>query len=290
MALRRKAPEVLFFSIIVSDENFTRGKLKKFTFLCLSLLQTGAFYGKMGETQLRRGRFSVPPRLYRKDLFMLHGVIFDLDGLMFDTERMWATFWEPALASLGLRYSEGLAEDARGTAGESMRAVLRKHFGPDCDTEAIIARLHELAAAAFAQPVPKKPGLDALLAYLQAHDIPMAVASSSREDVVRRHLRNGQIEPYFRAVITGDMVARSKPEPDIFLRAAEALGVAPAECLVLEDSYNGVRAGHAGGFITVMVPDLAPADDEMRALYTREFASLNDVRGWLEATDLLAHE
>jgi HAD superfamily hydrolase (TIGR01509 family) len=221
---------------------------------------------------------------------MLHGVIFDLDGLMFDTERMWATFWEPALSSLGLHYSEGLAEDARGTAGESMRAVLRKHFGPDCDTEAIIARLHELAAEAFAQPVPKKPGLDALLAYLQAHDIPMAVASSSREDVVRRHLRNGQIEPYFRAVITGDMVARSKPEPDIFLRAAEALGVAPAECLVLEDSYNGVRAGHAGGFITVMVPDLAPADDEMRALYTREFASLDEVRGWLEATDLLAHE
>jgi HAD superfamily hydrolase (TIGR01509 family) len=221
---------------------------------------------------------------------MLHGVIFDLDGLMFDTERMWATFWEPALSSLGLHYCEGLAEDARGTAGESMRAVLRKHFGPDCDTEAIIARLHELAAVAFARPVPKKPGLDALLAYLQAHDIPLAVASSSREDVVRRHLRNGQIEPYFRAVITGDMVARSKPEPDIFLRAAEALGVSPAECLVLEDSYNGVRAGHAGGFITVMVPDLAPADDEMRALYTREFASLDDVRGWLEATDLLAHE
>jgi HAD superfamily hydrolase (TIGR01509 family) len=221
---------------------------------------------------------------------MLHGVIFDLDGLMFDTERMWATFWEPALSSLGLHYSEGLAEDARGTAGESMRAVLRKHFGPDCDTEAIIARLHELAEAAFAQPVPKKPGLDALLAYLQAHGIPMAVASSSRQDVVRRHLRNGQIEPYFRAVITGDMVARSKPEPDIFLRAAEALGVSPAECLVLEDSYNGVRAGHAGGFITVMVPDLAPADDEMRALYTREFASLDEVRSWLEATDLLAHE
>jgi HAD superfamily hydrolase (TIGR01509 family) len=221
---------------------------------------------------------------------MLHGVIFDLDGLMFDTERMWATFWEPALSSLGLHYSEGLAEDARGTAGESMRAVLRKHFGPDCDTEAIIARLHELAAAAFARPVPKKPGLDALLAYLQAHGIPLAVASSSREDVVRRHLRNGQIEPYFRAVITGDMVARSKPEPDIFLRAAEALGVSPAECLVLEDSYNGVRAGHAGGFVTVMVPDLAPADDEMRALYTRECASLDEVRAWLEATDLLAHE
>lgn len=217
---------------------------------------------------------------------MIQGVIFDLDGLMFDTERMWATFWEPALAPLGLPYRDGLDEDARGTAGETMRAVLRKYYGPDCDTEAILDSLHAVADKAFASPAPKKPGLDELLAYLKAKGIPMAVASSSREDVVRRHLRNGSIEAYFDVVLAGGMVQRSKPAPDIFLLAAQKLGVRPADCLVLEDSYNGVRAGHAGGFVTIMVPDLLPADEEMRALYTTECVSLHAVRRLLEETGL----
>jgi HAD superfamily hydrolase (TIGR01509 family) len=221
---------------------------------------------------------------------MIQGVIFDLDGLMFDTERMWATFWQPALASLGLPYSEGLDTDARGTAGESMRAVLRKHYGENCDADAIIERLHEIADHTFEQPVPKKPGLDELLAFLKQRGIPMAVASSSRAAVVRRHLTNGNILPYFDAIITGDMVTRSKPSPDIFYRAAEALGTQPANCLVLEDSYNGVRAGHAGGFITIMVPDLSPVNDEMRRLYTKECASLHEVRELLESTDLMRLE
>lgn len=217
---------------------------------------------------------------------MIQGVIFDMDGLMFDTERMWASFWRPALAPLGLPYSEGLDEDVRGTAGDTMRAVLRKHYGPGCDTEAIIESLHAVAEKAFAAPVPKKPGLDELLAYLKGKGVPMAVASSSRENVVRRHLKNGGIEPYFDVVLAGGAVQRSKPAPDIFLLAAEKLGVRPADCLVLEDSYNGVRAGHAGGFVTIMVPDLLPADEEMRRLYTTECVSLHAVRRLLDETGL----
>ena len=73
---------------------------------------------------------------------MIQGVIFDMDGLMFDTERIWATLWKPALAELGLPYKEGLDEAARGTAGDSMRAVLRRFYGPDCDPDRIIEALH----------------------------------------------------------------------------------------------------------------------------------------------------
>ena len=82
---------------------------------------------------------------------------------------------------------------------------------------------------------------------------------------------------YFKAIVSGQHVAHSKPDPEIFLLTAEKLGVEPARCLVLEDSYNGVRAGARGGFITVMVPDLVPADDEMRSLYTMECTSLDEV-------------
>ena len=195
---------------------------------------------------------------------MIQGVIFDMDGLMFDTERIWATLWEPALAGLGLSYKEGLDEAARGTAGDSMRAVLRRFYGPDCDADRIIEALHEQGVIAFQAPPPKKPGLDEILAWLEQRHIPMVVASSSRMASIRHHLDSWGLTHYFKAVISGEQFVSSKPDPEIFYRAAEMLGTAPEHTLVLEDSYNGVRAGAAGGFVTVMVPDLAQPDDEMR--------------------------
>lgn len=218
---------------------------------------------------------------------MIDGVIFDMDGTMFDTERMWATFWEPALAALGLPYREGLAEAARGTAGVTTRNVVRQFYGPDCDAEAIVDSLHQVADEVFfSAPVPKKPGLDALLAWLKARHIPMAVASSSREAMIRHNLDVWGLTQDFTAIVSGQHVAHSKPDPEIFLLTAQKLDVEPARCLVLEDSYNGVRAGAAGGFVTVMVPDLVPADDEMKRLYTMECASLEEVLEKLKAGEI----
>ena len=214
---------------------------------------------------------------------MINGVIFDMDGLMFDTERMWATFWEPALAALGLPYKEGLSEAARGTAGETLRNVVRQFYGQDCNAAAIVDSLHAVADKAFQKPVPKKPGLDELLAWLDEQRLPMAVASSSREAMIRNNLDRWGMTHYFKAIVSGQHVAHSKPDPEIFLLTAEKLGVEPARCLVLEDSYNGVRAGAAGGFVTVMVPDLLPADAEMRRLYTAECRSLFEVLDGLKA-------
>ena len=201
---------------------------------------------------------------------MINGVIFDMDGLMFDTERMWATFWEPALAALGLEYKEGLAEAERGTAGETSRNIVRQFYGEDCDANAIIDSLHRVADEEFQKPVPKKPGLDELLAWLDANHIPMAVASSSRVHVIEGNLNNWGLTHYFKALVSGQQVKHSKP----------------AHTLVLEDSYNGVRAGAAGGFVTVMVPDLLPADNEMRGLYTMECTSLNEVLAKLKTGEL----
>ena len=218
---------------------------------------------------------------------MIDGVIFDMDGTMFDTERMWATFWEPALAALGLPYREGLAEAARGTAGVTTRNVVRQFYGPDCDAEAIVDSLHRVADEVFfSAPVPKKPGLDALLAWLKAQHIPMAVASSSREAMIRHNLDVWGLTQDFTAIVSGQHVAHSKPDPEIFLLTAQKLDVEPSRCLVLEDSYNGVRAGAAGGFVTVMVPDLVPADDEMKRLYTMECASLEEVLEKLKAGEI----
>ena len=216
----------------------------------------------------------------------IQAVLFDMDGLMFDTERMWGAFWAPALAEFGLPYKPGLDEAARGTAGETLRAVLRGYYGPDCPAEAILGRFHDMAQEAFRRPVPKKPGLDELLAWLDAQGVPMAVVSSSSGAVIRRNLDNWSLGHYFKAIVSGEMVGRSKPDPASFLLGAEKLGVAPGRCLVLEDSYNGVRAGAAGGFVTVMVPDLMPVTDEMRGLYTAQCASLFEVLAKLKAGEL----
>ena len=214
---------------------------------------------------------------------MIQGVIFDMDGLMFDTERMWNTFWAPALAEFGLPYKEGLDNAARGTSGESMRRVLRQFYGEGCDAQGIIDALYRVAEEHFTAPVPKKDGLDELLAWLKEHHIPMAVASSSQRFSILRHLNNWGLAPYFQVIVSGDDVTSAKPSPEIFQIAAARLGTAPARTLVLEDSHNGVRAGAAGGFVTVMVPDLAPASDEIRRLYTTECPSLHEVRQLLEA-------
>ena len=111
----------------------------------------------------------------------------------------------------------------------------------------------------------------------------MVVASSSRMASILHHLNGWGLTHYFKAVISGEQFSSSKPDPEIFYKAAEALGTRPEHTLVLEDSYNGVRAGAAGHFVTVMVPDLAPATDEMRRLYTAECRDLYEVLDGLKA-------
>ena len=209
---------------------------------------------------------------------MVDGVIFDMDGLMFDSERIWGTLWEPALATFGLTVPDGLPEAARGTTGDAALSVIARFCGPAVDPAAIFAEFYRQAELAFARGVPPKPGLFGLLDWCEAHVIPMAVASSSPEPLIRGNLERAGIAERFAAVVPGKQVARSKPAPDIFLEAARRLGVDPAHTLVLEDSFPGVRAGAAGGFVTVMVPDTMAPTDEIRALAARVCASLSEVR------------
>lgn len=215
---------------------------------------------------------------------MIEAAIFDMDGLMFDTEPVWGRCWGPAFERFGMEPpSEQFKADLRGTAGAEMDAVFKRYFGPDVDTMGIYNVERKLVAEENAKHIDKKPGLDELLAWLKGHRIPMAVASSSPEDLIRQNLRTAGVEAYFDHVVSSTGLKRSKPFPDVFLKAAEALGVVPEHAMVLEDSYNGVRAGRAGGFVTVMVPDLQPADDEMRQKADAVCDSLADVIPLLES-------
>lgn len=217
---------------------------------------------------------------------MVRGVIFDMDGLMFDTERMWDTFWPPVCARLGLPeppkhfYSGG-----RGLAGANLLRHVEEFF-PGQDAQRLIDLTWQQAAEAFSRPVPCKPGLKELLQWLQTRGIPCAVASSSPIAMVRRNLENTGTARYIAAVTGGEEVTHSKPDPEIFLLAAGRLGVPIAECLILEDSHNGVRAGRAAGAKVIMVPDLMPVTDEMRRLYDFCCPDLFAVRDLLAAERL----
>ena len=216
---------------------------------------------------------------------MVEGVIFDMDGLMFDTEPVWTLAWTPTLATIGLEFDPELADAARGTSGKSMEAVIHR-FLPEVDAAYVRETLFATAHRMMEEGVPKKPGLDELLAFLSDAGVPLAVASSSSPELIDLHLRNGGAREYFSKLVSGVGMSHPKPEPDIFLKAADALGVAPERTLVLEDSLSGVRAGVAGGFITVMVPDMVAPDDFAREHTACICESLFEVRDLLAAGKL----
>lgn len=206
---------------------------------------------------------------------------------MFDTEKSWLKAWKPALSEFGYPdVPEGLPAATRGTSGDSFYAAIHRFFGPEADAKGIRDALSRHAYADIRAHIEKKPGLDELLAWLSDQGVPCAVATSSPRGDTLNNLRRSGIEERFQAVVTGDQITRSKPDPQIFNIAASLIGTEPTHTLVLEDSKQGLRAGHAGGFITVMVPDLTPPDEETDALCDACCASLLEVRDLLASGKL----
>ena len=196
---------------------------------------------------------------------MVQGVIFDMDGLMFDTERLWDTLWEPTCREMGVAMpadADAFLASGRGLAGQALAEHIREYF-PTVDPQKMLQTAWRLADELFAKGVPCKPGLFELLDVLEERGIPRIVASSSPRSMILQNLSTTGAGRYFAQVVCGADVEHSKPAPDIFLLAASRLGVDIRRCLVLEDSLNGLRAARASGAVSVMVPDLRPYGPEV---------------------------
>jgi len=211
----------------------------------------------------------------------VHAVVCDMDGLLVDSEAMFRDVMFEAAAVRGLALPEPVFLRMVGLPAAASRAVTLDHFGADFDYEAWDEEVARLARVRIAAGIPLKPGAVELLDYLEAVGLPRAVATSSGHATVERQLGPSGLAVRFQSVVAGGDYARGKPHPDPFLLAAERLGVAPENCVALEDSHNGVRAAHAAGMMTVMVPDLLSATEEMRKLCVAIVADLHDARAMI---------
>ena len=194
-------------------------------------------------------------------------VVFDMDGLLLDTEVLARRALRLAGEELGIDIPETLSEAMIGVPLDGCRVLLVEHHGESVPAEPLFAAsARHLLAQIRAGELRVKPGVVEVLDRVRELGLPLAVATSSARQKAHDHLRAAGLDERFDAIVTRDDVHRGKPSPDLYLHAAKALRVAPRRCLALEDSYNGVRAAHAAGMTVVMVPDLLPPTAEMREL------------------------
>lgn len=206
--------------------------------------------------------------------------IFDMDGLILDSERTVLNIWE----KIGEKYGfENIRAYGISVIGKNKKATIDEfervygESGVPYEKE-LRAVYNEMAQKG---EVPLKPNTLELLNAMKSAGMKIAIASSStREEITSQLGPLGALE-LFDAIVSGDQVTRSKPDPEIFLKACDALNVKPEESLGLEDSYNGVRSCKSSGLYTIMVPDLIAPNDEMKELADIILPSLKDVQAFL---------
>ena len=208
-------------------------------------------------------------------------VIFDMDGVIFDSERLVLECWE----EIGAKYHlEGMREaflPCIGTNDVKTREIVLEHYGVDFPYDEFRRESSLLYHSIVDQGgLPVKVGVQELLSYLTENDILIAVASSTRLEVVTQELKQAGLYDCFSVVMGGDQLKRSKPEPDIYLMTCEKLGTRPANAYAIEDSYNGIRSAYSAGMKPIMVPDMLPPTEEMRQKSVIVLDNLLQVKDW----------
>ena len=197
----------------------------------------------------------------------LQAVIFDMDGVIFDSERLVIECWQVIAEKHNIPDIVEICMRVQGNNREETGKRFREKYGSGFPYEAYKKEVSALFRRLYGEGrLPLKPGVVEILEELKRKGMPLALASSTRTDIVKQELADARLLQYFDAVLGGDMVSRSKPEPDIFLAAAEAVVAVPANCYVLEDSLNGIRAAYRAGMHPVMVPDMQQPTEEIRGL------------------------
>lgn len=194
-------------------------------------------------------------------------VIFDMDGIILDTEKLLAKYWCQAANEYGFPMEYKHALELRSLAGEYARPLLKKYFGDNMDYDTVRSRRKELMNMDIEKNgLQMKKGVKELLDYLDGTDFKRAIATATDVERAEQYLKMIGIYDRFPTICCGPMAKHGKPAPDIYLMAAEQIGVEPACCVAVEDSPNGIKSAYGAGMITVMVPDLTPPDKELEKM------------------------
>jgi len=205
-------------------------------------------------------------------------LVFDMDGVIFDSERAAKQCWTELAGKYGMKGVEKPYIKCMGTNAARTREILLEAYGEGFPYDEFIGEVSRLYHSRYdGGRLPMKEGVLEILKFLRASGKKTALASSTGRQTVISQLRDAKILDFFDEVVTGDMVTKSKPEPDIFLLACEKTGVSPERAYAIEDSYNGIRAAYAGGLRPIMVPDLLSPDEEMREKSEAVIGSLTEV-------------
>ena len=209
--------------------------------------------------------------------------VFDMDGVIFDSERAVMQCWKELAEKYHIPDIERAVLSCTGTTMKRTKEIMLETYGADFPYDTYAKESSAIYHSRYdGGRLPMKPGVVELLTFLKEEGKKIALASSTRRQTVTNQLRDAGILDFFDKVICGDMVERSKPAPDIFLKACEELGGHPDRTYAIEDSYNGIRAAHAGHLHPIMVLDLLPADAEMQEKAEVVLSDLLEVISYLK--------
>lgn len=214
---------------------------------------------------------------------IIKGAVFDMDGLMIDTEKLYLLYWKKAAADFGYDMKDEHVYAIRSLARKYSIPMLKSFFGEDFPTEEVRARRTELINAHIEKNgIDLKKGLFELLNWLKDHGVKLAVATATPRERATLYLRKINALDLFDTVVCGDMIANGKPDPDIYLTAARELDLPPEQCAAFEDSPNGIKAAHAAGCHAIMIPDMTPPDNEITPLLSAVYPDLAQAISYFE--------
>lgn len=214
---------------------------------------------------------------------MIKAIIFDMDGLMINSERVTYECYVKVLEKMNLTMSEDFYKRLLGKTLSSAYQIMFDEYGKDFPMDDVLKDVHQLMNDIFEKDgVPLKDGLIELLTYLKENNYLTIVATSSTRNRVEHLLGMADILKYYNDSICGDEVTHGKPNPEVFLRACEKLGVEPSQALVLEDSEAGIQAAHSAQIPVICIPDMKYPEPKYAQMTTEIFNSLHDVIDYLK--------
>lgn len=203
--------------------------------------------------------------------------IFDMDGLLFDTEKLYLEAVKIINHEMGDEFSLKAFKDSIGTTRKTQEIIMKNLYGNDYNFELFDIKLHEKMEEFLKQGrLEIKPGVFEILDYLKSKNFRIALATSTHKEKAYKLLKENNLFDRFEYIATGDMVENGKPAPDIFLLAGSKIDAIPSKTLVFEDSFNGIIGANKGGFNAVMVPDILEPTEEIKKITYKILGSLND--------------